>query len=166
MRFGVAAAWLLVAATAGAACSRHKIDPNAEYARLDFTLKDPAGNDVPLSTFKGRPVIVTFWATYCGTCKAEIPLLNDLVVEHQIQHLAVLGISFDDAPPDIVKFLQETPMHYPVLVGLGHDDLMDAYQAQIALPTTWVIRTDGVVVAKHIGPETREWFEAQLKAAF
>ena len=52
-----------------------------------------------------------------------------------------------------------------MLVGLGHDDLMDAFQASIALPTTWVIRADGSVVAKHIGPETKDWFEAQVKAA-
>jgi thiol-disulfide isomerase/thioredoxin len=151
------------------ACGGHSArqdDPKAEHARFDFTLKDPAGKDVALSAFKGRPVIVNFWATYCGPCKAEIPLLNDLMVEHQNQKLAVLGIDYDDVPADIVKFLQDTPMRYQVLVGLGHDDLMDAYEAQIALPTTWVIRGDGTVVAKHVGPQTRDWFEAQLKAAF
>jgi thiol-disulfide isomerase/thioredoxin len=155
----------LVAAVGLAACSHRRVDPNAEYARLDFSLKDPKGATVSLASFKGHPLIVNFWATYCGPCKAEIPVLNDLVAEYRAERLAVLGISYDDAPPDIVAFTQATPMHYPVLVGLGHDDLMDAYQASIALPTTWVIRADGSVVAKHIGPETKDWFEAQVKAA-
>lgn len=159
-------ALVLAAGALAAGCFSHKRDPNAEYARLDFALKDAAGKDVRLDQFQGRPLIINFWATYCGPCKAEIPVLNDLLVEHQARRLAIVGISYDDAPPDIVKFLETTPMHYPVLVGLNHDDLMDAYDASVALPTTWVIRGDGSVVAKHIGPETREWFEAQLKAAF
>jgi thiol-disulfide isomerase/thioredoxin len=181
-------AGLAVAFAAGvlvAGCGSHPRDPKAEYARLDFSLKDPAGKDVRLDQFKGRPLIINFWATYCGPCKAEIPVFNDLVVEHKSQghlarlldtfglssltkrsDLAVVGISYDDAPSDIVKFLNTTPMHYPVLVGLNHDDLMDAYDASVALPTTWVIRADGSVVAKNIGPQTREWFEAQVKAAF
>lgn len=148
------------------ACARRKADPNAEYARLDFSLKDPQGATVQMMSFKGHPLIVNFWATYCVPCKAEIPLFNDLLQEHRRQHLEVVGISYDDAPSDIVKFTQTTPMHYPVLVGLGQSDLMDAYQADIALPTSWVIRADGTVVAKHTGAETRDWFEAQLKAAF
>lgn len=162
-------AGLAVALAAGvlvAGCSSHKRNPNAEQARLDFTLKDPAGKDVRLDQFKGRPLIINFWATYCGPCKAEIPVFNDLLVEHKAERLAILGISYDDAPADIVKFLETTPMHYPVLVGLNHDDLMDAFDASVALPTTWVIDADGSVIAKHIGPETRDWFEAQLRAAF
>lgn len=162
-------AGLALALAAGvlvAGCSSHKHNPNAERARLDFSLKDPAGKDIRLDQFKGRPLIINFWATYCGPCKAEIPVFNDLLVEHKSEGLAIIGISYDDAPSDIVKFLETTPMHYPVLVGLNHDDLMDAFDASVALPTTWVIDADGGVVAKHIGPETREWFEAQLKAAF
>jgi thiol-disulfide isomerase/thioredoxin len=159
-------ALVLLVASGLAACSHRSVDPNAEQARFDFALKSPAGADVSLATFKGRPLIINFWATYCVPCKAEIPVLNDLLVEHRARHLAVVGISYDDTPPDIVKFARATPMHYPLLVGLGHDDLMEAYDAQIALPTTWVIRADGTVVAKHIGAETREWFEAQVRATF
>jgi thiol-disulfide isomerase/thioredoxin len=162
--FGVAASGF--AGSGRAAFSQRKGNPPAEHARLDFVLKDAKGVEVNLATFKGSPLIVNFWATYCGPCKAEIPILNDLVAEHRAQHLAVIGISYDDAPPDIVRFAQATPVRYPLLVGLGHDDLMAAYEADIALPSTWVIRPDGTVVAKHIGPETREWFEAQVRAAF
>lgn len=162
--FLAAVAGVALALTVG--CSGKRADPNAEYASLDFSLQDPHGAMVKMASFKGRPLIVNFWATYCIPCKTEIPLFNDLLEEHRRQHLEVVGISYDDAPSDIVKFTQGTPMHYPVLVGLGHADLMDAYQADIALPTSWVIRADGTVVAKHIGAETRDWFETQLKGAF
>jgi cytochrome c biogenesis protein CcmG/thiol:disulfide interchange protein DsbE len=162
----VGAALVLIVATGLVACSQRKVDPAAEHARLDFALKNTKGVDVSLATFKGSPLVINFWATYCVPCKAEIPILNALVDEHRARRLSVVGISYDDVPPDIVKFAETTPMHYPLLVGLGHDDLMEAYEAQIALPTTWVIRADGTVVAKHIGAETREWFEAQVRAAF
>jgi thiol-disulfide isomerase/thioredoxin len=160
------AAFVFIAAAGLVAFSHQKVDPPAEHARLDFVLKNVQGVAVNLATFKGSPLLINFWATYCGPCKAEIPVLNDLVAEHRARRLAVVGISYDDAPPDIVKFAEATPMRYPLLVGLGHDDLMEAYQADIALPTTWVIRGDGTVVAKHIGAETREWFETQVRAAF
>jgi peroxiredoxin len=166
-RVRVAGAALVLIAAAGLVAFNHqRVDPSAEHARLDFTLKNAKGVEVSLATFKGNPLVINFWATYCGPCKAEIPVLNDLVAEHRAQRLAVVGISYDDAPPDIVKFAETTPMRYTLLVGLGHEDLMEAYQADIALPTTWVIRADGTVVAKHIGAETREWFEAQVRAAF
>jgi thiol-disulfide isomerase/thioredoxin len=158
---------LVGAAAFAVGCSHHRTpDPNAEYARFDFSLKDASGKDVSLASFKGRPLIINFWATYCGPCKAEIPMLNDLVQKYRGEHLTVLGVSYDDAPSDIQKFLQTTPMNYPVLVGLNHDDMMSAYGADIALPTTWIVRGDGTVVAKYTGPQTREWFETQVKAAF
>jgi thiol-disulfide isomerase/thioredoxin len=166
-RVRVAGAALVLFAAAGlVAFNQRRVDPPAEHARLDFVLKNANGVEVNLATFKGSPLVVNFWATYCGPCKTEIPILNDLVAEHRARRLAVLGISYDDVPPDIVKFAAAIPVRYPLLVGLGHEDLMEAYQADIALPTTWIIRGDGTVVAKHIGPETREWFEAQVRAAF
>lgn len=156
---------MLLAATGLSAASHQKVD-TAEHARLDFVLKNASGVDVNLATFKGRPLVINFWDTYCGPCKAEIPVLNALVDEYRARHLAVVGVSYDDTPPAIATFVKATPMHYPLLVGLGHDDLLDVYDAEGVLPATWVIRADGTVVAKHIGAETREWFEAQVRATF
>jgi len=167
VRVLVAGSALVLTAAAGlVAFAQRKVDPPAEHARLDFVLKNAKGGVVDLGTFKGSPLVINFWATYCGPCKAEMPILNDLVAEHRARRLAVIGISYDDAAPAIAKFEEATPVRYPLLVGLGHEDLMEAYEADIALPTTWVIRADGTVVAKHIGAETREWFEAQVRAAF
>ena len=76
----------------------------------------------------------------------------------------VLGVSVDDKPEALRKFTQEVPMNYPVLVGLGHDQLQEAYDAVIAVPVTWFIRADGTVQHVQKGPATREFFEAQTKA--
>ncbi len=157
---------MLLAATGLAAAGHQKADPTPEHARLDFVLKNADGVDVSLTTFKGRPLVLNVWATYCVPCKAEMPVLNALADEYRARHLAVIGISYDDTPPAIATFAKATPMHYPLLVGLGHDDLMDVYDAEGVLPVTWIIRADGTVVAKHMGAETREWFETQVRATF
>src|SRR5262245_27046664 len=70
-------------------------------ANLDFTLKDMYGKNVRLADFRGRPIILNFWATWCGPCKAEIPALVALADQYKAQGLTVLGVSVDDAPEDL-----------------------------------------------------------------
>jgi cytochrome c biogenesis protein CcmG/thiol:disulfide interchange protein DsbE len=135
-----------------------------EFARFDFTLKDMNGQEVKLADFKGRPVLVNFWATWCAPCKHEIPIFVELVEKYKDQKFTILGISTDDPPEDLRTFAAEYKMNYPVLVGLGQDALIDAYSAGFVLPTTWFIRPDGSVHLKHEGSGTREWFEDQIKA--
>jgi peroxiredoxin len=136
----------------------------ANQAPLDFSLKDMNGQTVHLSDFKGRPLIINFWATWCGPCKAEIPGFIRLVDKYRDQHLTVLGISTDDAPADLRTFAAQHKMNYPVLVGLGHDNLLDAYDAAFAIPVSWFIRPDGTVYLKHPGTETEAWFDQQVQA--
>jgi peroxiredoxin len=133
-------------------------------ANLNFTVQDMNGQTVRLADFRGRPVILNFWATWCGPCRAEIPEFNTLAEQYKAQGLVVLGVSVDDKPEALRKFTQEFPMKYPVLVGLGHDELQEAYDAVIAVPVTWFIRADGTVQHAQKGPATREFFEAQAKA--
>jgi len=138
--------------------------PPGDLARLDFTLKDMHGKDVKLSDYAGRPLVVNFWATWCGPCKAEIPALVELVDKYRDQKLAVLGISVDDSPEDLRQFATQYKMNYPVLVGLGHDELQETYDAVMMIPITWFIRPDGTVFLKHPGTGTKQWFEDQVKA--
>ena len=151
----------LIASSPG--CSSGPREP-LEYARLDFTLKDMNGQEVKLSDFKGRPVIVNFWATWCAPCKHEIPIFVELVEKYKDQKFTILGISTDDPPEDLRPFAAEFKMNYPVLVGLGQDALIDAYSAGFVLPVSWFIRPDGSVYLKHEGSGTRQWFEDQIKA--
>ena len=141
-------------------------DPNAEVARLDFTLKDMNGRDVRLSDFKGRPLVINFWATWCAPCKHEIPSFVELVEKYKDQNLTILGISTDDSAEDLRKFAAEFKMNYPVLVGLGHDELIEAYEAEMMIPVTWFVKRDGTVALKHAGTQTKDWFERQMLALF
>jgi len=150
------------------ACAPPK--PSGPPARLDFSLKDASGKDFRLADFKGRPLIINFWATYCVPCKAEMPELIALTDEFKARKLTVLGISVDDSAEDIRAFQDQFPhkfpASYPLLLGLGHDDLLETYQADISVPVTWLIRPDGSIATKADGPQSKEWFQAQIKAMF
>jgi cytochrome c biogenesis protein CcmG/thiol:disulfide interchange protein DsbE len=160
--------WLAAAACAAAiaawpGCVSGPKEP-VEFARFDFALKDMHGRDVNLADFKGRPVLVNFWATWCAPCKHEIPIFVELVEKYKDQKFTILGISTDDPPEDLRPFAAEYKINYPILVGLGQDALIDAYSAGFVLPTSWFIRPDGSVYLKHEGSGSREWFEDQVKA--
>lgn len=165
MRWALAVLAAAAIATAPA-CGLGDADevPPGDQANLDFVLKDMHGKDVRLADFKGRPIILNFWATWCGPCKVEIPAFVELVEQYKAQQLTVLGVSVDDSPEDLKPFAAEYKMNYPVLVGLGHDALQEAYDAVLFIPVTWFIRPDGTVHLKHKGPATREWFGEQVKA--
>ena len=161
----MAAAAVAVAIAAWPACAvDDTAGPAAGLADLEFTLKDMNGRDVRLADFRGRPIILNFWATWCGPCKIEIPAFVDLVNQYKAQNLTVLGVSVDDNPADLRRFAAEYRMNYPVLVGLGQDKLQETYDAVMMIPVTWFIRPDGTIHLKHQGPATRDWFETQVKA--
>lgn len=159
----VALAVGVMAVASGCGNSKSAAGAPVEFAKLDTTLKDVSGQDVRLADLKGRPLVINFWATYCGPCKEEIPMLIELAAKYQSRGVTVLGISADDTPADLKPFVAEHKMTYPVLVGAGHDEFLEAYDAQVSIPRTWFVRADGSVAAKSIGPNTREWFEKQFE---
>jgi peroxiredoxin len=134
-----------------------------EYANLSFTMTDMHGNDVRLADFKGKPLVINFWATWCAPCKVEIPAFVELTEKYRAQGLTIVGISVDDPIQDLKPFADEFEINYPILVGLGRQDVLDAYAAGLMLPETWFIRPDGSVYIKHLGPQTHEWFEEQIQ---
>jgi thiol-disulfide isomerase/thioredoxin len=142
------------------------VDPHAEYARLDFVLKDMQGKDVRLADYKGRPLLINFWATDCGPCRHEIPFFVELVEKYRDKKLAVLGISTYDSAEELRPFAAKFKMNYPVLMALGRDDVLTAYEADLMIPVTWFVRQDGTVYKKKVGSDSKEWFEAQIKALF
>jgi thiol-disulfide isomerase/thioredoxin len=150
----------------GHACTSSEVQPapTANAANLDFTLKDMNGKEVNLASFRGKPIILNFWATWCGPCKAEIPALIQLADQYRSEQLTVLGVSVDDSPEDLKRFAAEYKMNYPVLVGLGQDAFQEKYDAVVMIPITWFIKPDGTVLRKHQGPATKDWLETQIKA--
>jgi peroxiredoxin len=99
-----------------------------------------------------------------------MPALIALIEEFKAKQLTVLGISVDDTADEIRAFQKDFPRafpaNYPLLVGSGHDDLLAIYEADIAVPITWLIRPDGSIAAKAEGPQSKEWFQAKIKAMF
>jgi cytochrome c biogenesis protein CcmG/thiol:disulfide interchange protein DsbE len=160
----VAAAVIAIAIAMWPGWGTRALPGTANAANLDFVLKDMTGKDVRLADYRGRPIVLNFWATWCGPCRLEIPALVELVDKYKDQHLAVLGVSVDDQPSDLQRFAAEYHMNYPVLVGLGQDAFQEAYDAVVAIPVTWFIRADGTIHLQHKGPATKEWFDAQVKA--
>jgi len=100
---------------------------NAKPAKLDFTLKDVNGADVKLSDYKGKVILLDFWATWCGPCKIEIPWFVELQNKYGKDGLQAIGISVDDTVEKLKPYVLDLKMNYPVLQGLGHDDILHAY---------------------------------------
>jgi thiol-disulfide isomerase/thioredoxin len=137
---------------------------DSKAANLDFTLKDVAGQDVSLSQFKGRVLLLDFWATWCGPCKVEIPEFVEFQNRYGPKGLQVVGISVDDTPDKLQPYVAEMKMNYPVLQGLGHDDVQNAYGPFMAIPVTILISRDGKMCATHTGLTSKGAFEQEIKA--
>jgi thiol-disulfide isomerase/thioredoxin len=133
-------------------------------APLDFVVKDMNGADVKLADYKGKVVMLNFWATWCGPCKVEIPMFTELQTKYKDQGLAFLGISVDDAPEALRPFAQEYRMNYPVLVGDGRDDVQNAFGPMFGIPVTLLIARDGTICTRYLGPRPKERFERDIKA--
>jgi thiol-disulfide isomerase/thioredoxin len=147
------------AVAAGAACPA-----NAKAANMNFTLKDMNNRDVKLADYKGKVVLLDFWATWCGPCKVEIPWFVEFQQKYGPSGLQVVGVSVDDTVDKLKPYVTQYKMNYPVLQGLMHDDIQDAYGPMWGIPVTAVISRDGKICAKHTGMSTKETFEAEIKS--
>ena len=132
-------------------------------APLHFTLKDMNGADVKLASFKGKVILLNFWATWCGPCKAEIPSLVEL--QHQYgDDLVVLGFSVDDTPDKMKPYAAQYKINYPLLVGNGREDVQEAFGPLFGIPVSVIIGRDGKIAKKHSGIATKAQFEREIKA--
>ena len=137
---------------------------DAKPAPLEFTMKDVAGKDVALSQYKGKVILLDFWATWCGPCKVEIPGFIEFQDKYGKDGLQVIGISVDDKAEDLEPYIKELGMNYPVLLGLGRDDVQDAFGPIAGIPTTLLIARDGRICATHAGFAAKETFHREIKA--
>ena len=136
----------------------------ADIADLGFILKDMHGEDVRLSDYRGRPLLVNFWFINCPPCRMEVPAFVDLVKKYGDSGFTVLGLSVEDSAEAMRAFADEFHVNYPLFVATGRDDILEAYRATFAYPVSWFVRRDGTVFLKHLGTGTPEWFETQVLA--
>jgi len=146
-------------AAAGAACPA-----NAKAANLNFTLKDVDNKEIHLASFKGKVVLLDFWATWCGPCKIEIPWFIEFQKKYGKDGLQVVGVSVDDTVDKLKPYVANAKMNYVVLQGLDHDEVQDAFGPMVGIPVTAVISRDGRICAKHVGLSSKDAFENEIKS--
>jgi peroxiredoxin len=124
----------------------------------EFALKDANGKTVRLEEYKGKVVLLDFFATWCGPCKIEIPWFMEMERSNKDRGFSVLGVSMDDEGWDVVKpFLAELGVNYRVVIG--NDSTAQLYGGVDALPTTFLIDRNGKIAAVHIGLASKKVFE-------
>lgn len=151
-------------AAGGFAPSTSSCPANAKPANLNFTLKDTSNSNVTLSAFKGKVILLDFWATWCGPCKVEIPWFIEFQNTYGKNGLQVIGVSVDDTLAKLQPYVANMKMNYPVLQGLDHDDIQDAYGPLLGIPVTVIISRDGKICSKHAGLNSKSAFENQIKS--
>jgi thiol-disulfide isomerase/thioredoxin len=128
-----------------------------------FTLTDLSGNKVSLADFKGKPVVVNFWATWCGPCKLEMPWFEEFYGKYKSQGLVVLGLSQDDDTPKatIAAAAKKIGVSYPIL--LPDDAVAKKYGGVDYLPETFYVAKDGKVVVTTAGAPSKDEMEANIQ---
>lgn len=137
-------------------------DAKASPANLDFVLTDMHGQRVSLAAFKGKALVINFWATWCPPCKGEIPALVELQKKYADAGLVVLGVSTDDPPEALREFAKAYEINYPVL--LATPEFLDTYGPIWAIPVSVFVGRDATICRTHMGPATLAEFERQVKA--
>jgi peroxiredoxin len=140
-------------------------EPDAKPANLDFTLRSVSGEEFSLAAQKGKVILLSFWATWCGPCTIEIPWLVDLQSRYGGRGFVVVGVSVDDSVGELRPFVERMKMNYPVVLGAGRDDVKEeAYGPLWGVPTAFLIGRDGRVCRKHTGMASPEQLEQEIKA--
>jgi thiol-disulfide isomerase/thioredoxin len=142
----------------GQACSE-----NEGPARFDFTLKDMNGDDVRLSDYRGKVILLNFWATWCGPCKLEIPELIEAYDEYRDRGLVILGVLSQDEPSseDLQAFARGYGMNYPIF--RENVELDEAYGPLFGIPMSFIIDRHGSICTKHLGPVSKKMLEREIK---
>jgi peroxiredoxin len=142
--------------------SRHSAQHAERREAPDFALTDADGRTIQLSAFRGRVVVLNFWATWCNPCRVEIPWFTDFQRRYQNRGFCVIGVSLDEDGWSAVRpFISRHGVNYPIV--LGGDRVTQAYEGLESLPTTLIIDRNGRVAATHVGLVSKDVYEKNIE---
>ncbi|MFC2013832.1 peroxiredoxin family protein [Chloroflexota bacterium] len=133
-----------------------EVGPQVGKFAPDFTFKDPDGKSVSLSGLRGRPVMLNFWKTWCGPCKYEMPLIQDLAYDKERAEagLILLTVNSGESADTVLKFMKKNGFSFPVLLDIKKV-IMWSYNVR-NIPTTFFIGRDGIISLVKVGPFMNE----------
>jgi len=156
-------AWLpllycVLSLLAGTAAAREVSGPAP-----DFTLQSRSGENLKLSEFRGEVVMINFWASWCGPCRQEMPLLDELYRRYHPMGFTILGINVEQERENALRLLEEIPVSFPIL--FDSDNRVAERYALSAMPSTVMVDRDGNLRFVHLGylPGYEDEYEAQIK---
>lgn len=156
--------WILASRVPGSetnTASGWETAPRQGFLAPDFNLATLDGSSVRLSDLRGRPVLINFWASWCGPCRQEMPHLQAAFEAHADEGLVVLGVDQLESPPTVASFVKEFGLTF--LIPLDSDGKVSAaYQAR-GLPTSFFVDADGVIRDVFTGPMTAGLIESKLE---
>jgi peroxiredoxin len=154
---------LLAACTSSEQTTPSTVKPvAARQTAPEFALKDVNGAAVRLSDYRGKVVLLNFWATWCGPCKFEIPWFIEFEQANKDRGFAVIGISMDEEGWEVVKpFLAEWNVNYRTL--LGDSIIAQLYGGVDSLPTSFLIDRDGRVASAHLGLISKSVYQNEIQ---
>jgi len=127
-----------------------------------FLLNDLSGQEISTANWRGKVVLLNFWATWCPPCRDEIPEMIELSKRFR-DHLQIVGVSMDDGPSgDVRQFAREMGINYPIV--MGSETLSSEYGGVPALPTSFVVNTDGRIVQKHEGLYPIDRYDSEVRS--
>jgi len=126
----------------------------------DFSLLELTGQRLSLANYRGKVVLLDFWATWCDPCREEIPHFVELQSKYREQGLQIVGVSMDDRPEPVRDFYQRFKMNYPVV--MGNAEIGELYGGVLGLPIAFLVGRDGRIYIKHTGATDIAVFEKEV----
>jgi peroxiredoxin len=150
--------WLMLMNSGSAAAARLLTLVDAEPEAPPFNLHDIQGNPVSLADYRGKVLVINFWATWCPSCRKEMPSLNRAADWLKRYGVELIAINVGEKPAQVEKYLREEPLNFPVL--LDRDTEVSTRWDAMRLPVTYVVNTQGRIVYRALG--SREWDTPEL----
>ena len=145
----------------GVSPSRRVVSAEHPFAP-DFSLPNMTGQQLKLSDYRGKVVLLDFWATWCGPCREEIPHFVELQKKLGDRGFQIIGVSMDDGPEPVRDFYRQFKINYPVV--MGNAKIGELYGGVLGLPIAFVIGRDGRIYSKHIGATDISSLEREIEA--